>query len=100
MGSTETEVRRQRLQLVIRMHTLHRQPVGVGVAQVARPVAEVFQAAECPRADAVERLQWSIRFDPAVDNLKVGEFQLKLHLDEKTGLLAIGIEQSETPLGE
>ena len=74
--------------------------MGVGIAEVAGPVAEVLQAAEGARADAVEGPLGSIRFDPAVDNLEVGEFQLQLHLDEETGLLAVGVEQGEAPLGK
>ena len=35
-----------------------------------------------------------------MDNLEVGEFQLQLHLDEKAGLLAVGVEQGKAPLGE
>src|SRR5690606_37005399 len=97
---TETKVRRQGLQLVIRVHPFHGQPVGMFSPEMTRPAAEILEAAEGPRADTIERPLWLVALDPAVDNVQIGEFQLQLYLDEKTGLLAVGVEQGKTPFGE
>ena len=43
VGCSETEVRWQCLQLIVRMHAFHCQPLGLGIAKVARPVGKIFQ---------------------------------------------------------
>src|SRR5690606_660034 len=98
LAALQTEVCRQGLQFVVRLHALHGQPVRFGISQMARPVGKVLQRTEGPRTDAAERLLRLERFDAAVDNLQVGQLEFQFYLGKEAGFLAIRVEQGELPL--
>src|SRR5690554_7119372 len=76
-----TEIVGQRLQFILRIQPLHRQPPGLRCAQMPGQFGEVGQRAECSGHYTVKRPIWGKGFHPAVRSEEhTSELQSRPHL--------------------